>query len=208
MADVKQEIEQKATDSLKDAQNKVEEAQKSVQEQVVSTEKAIEEGEKKAEEVAKEVVTPVVPTAEKSEAKPEIKVSPKTEVKEAAKPEPKAKPRPVVKPVAAKPVFKPVPSNINKEIFAGDEEIIYCLYYLGLQTDQHNLTLASEFFAGTTVINKARFDKIADLAHKYYDNASEAEMKNMANICSKVITPQNRDKQNQIIRAMNKAIGY
>jgi hypothetical protein len=108
----------------------------------------------------------------------------------------------------AKPAPKPVPSGLNKEIFAGDEEIVYCLYYLGLQTDQHYLTLASEFFAGSTAINKARFDKIAEMALKYYDNASEAETQKMASACSKIITPQNTDKQNQIIRAVNKAIGY
>ena len=124
------------------------------------------------------------------------------------KPAPKPAPKKIIKPVAAKPAPKLVPSVLDKAIYAGDEEIVYCLYYLGLQTEQHNLVVASEFFAGSTTITKDRYDIISGLAHKFYDNASEAEMKKMADKCSNVITPSNRDKQNQIIRSMNKAIGY
>lgn len=114
----------------------------------------------------------------------------------------------IVRPVTAKPQPKLVPSSLNKAIYAGDEEIVYCLYYLGLRTEQHNLTVAAEYFAGSSTITKKRFDVIADLAHNFYDNASEAEMKDLADKCAKIITPQNPSKQNQIIRSMNKSIGY
>ncbi len=147
----------------------------------------------------------VVPAPVETETPaPTEEVAPKPEPTPAPKPAPKK----IVKPVAAKPAPKLVPSVLDKAIYAGDEEIVYCLYYLGLQTEQHNLVVASEFFAGSTTITKDRYDVISGLAHKFYDNASEAEMKKMADKCSKVITPSNRDKQNQIIRSMNKAIGY
>ena len=170
-------------------------------------------GENKQNEKVVAQAEPVKPAPSQEVKSEPVKPAPSQEVKsEPAKPVAKAEtkqaPARVIKPVAAKPAPKPIPSNINKEIFAGDEEIVYCLYYLGLQTDQHNLTFASEFFAGTTSINKARFDQIASMALKYYDNASEAEAQSMAGVCSKIITPQSKDKQNQIIRAMNKAIGY
>ena len=203
-------------ENVKSAENKVETkakevvatavapvAQESAKTEVKAEPKEDVKTESKAEVKAEE------PKAEpktetKAEAKPATKPAPKAE----AKPATKSAPRRLIKPVVAKPAPKFLASNINKAIYAGDEEIVYCLYYLGLQTDQHNLSLASEFFAGTTIINKARFDYISDLALKYYDNASTAEMQNMANTCAKIITPKNRDKQNQIIRAMNKAIGY
>lgn len=198
-----------------------------------STEQKVEEAENKVAEIKENIMAPVVQkteevtknaktTAEKSlaaenkpavqektiktETKPvEQKVAQTSAITTAAT---KSAPKRVVKPVAAKPAPKFLASSINKAIYAGDEEIVYCLYFLGLQTDQHNLTLASEFFAGSTTMNKARFEQISNLAHNYYDNASAAELSNMANTCAKIITPQNRDKQNQIIRAMNKAIGY
>lgn len=120
-----------------------------------------------------------------------------------SKPEPKT-----VQPVQAKPKPKLVPSEINSAVFAGDEEIVYCLYYLGLQTEQHNLVVASEFFAGSSTVDKARYQQISGLAHAYYDNASDEEARITAGKCARVITPQDREKQNQIVRAMNKAAGY
>ena len=228
----KQETAQKVETAKEVAQNKIAEAEKSVEKTVSTTAENVKSAENKVEIKAKEVVaTAAAPVAQesaktevkaepkedvKAESKAEPKTETKAEAKPATKPAPKAEakpatkpaPRRLIKPVVAKPAPKFLASNINKAIYAGDEEIVYCLYYLGLQTDQHNLTLASEFFAGTTIINKARFDYISDLALKYYDNASTAEMQNMANTCAKIITPNNRDKQNQIIRAMNKAIGY
>ena len=207
-AEVKPEVKAEAKPEVKaEAKPEVKaEAKPEVKAEAKPEVKAEVKPEVKAE--AKPEVKAEVKPEVKAEVKPEVKAEAKPEVKAEAKPTPTPAPKHIISPVKAKPLPKLVPSTINKEIFAGDEEIVYCLYYLGLQTEQHNLTSAAEYFAGTTVMNKARFDKIAELAHQYYDNASEAEMKNMADVCAKVITPKNADKQNQIIRAMNKAIGY
>ena len=192
----KENIERKTQEISSIAENKIAETAKAEAKPV----------EQKVEAKPVEQKAEAKPVEQKAEAKPvEQKVEAKPIAKSvAAKPAPKR----IIKPVKTKPAPKFLASSINKSIYAGDEEIVYCLYFLGLQTDQHNLTLASEFFAGSTIMSKARFEQIADLAHTYYDNASEAEMQNLANVCSKVITPQSRDKQNQIIRAINKAIGY
>ena len=149
-----------------------------------------------------EVKAPAV-EAPKVEVKVPTVEAPKVEVKTVAKPVVKAAPKPTPKPA---PKF--IPSSLNKNISAGDEEIVYCLYYLGLQTNEHNMVKASEFFAGSAGISKERHEKIAAAAHQYYDNASEAEMKQMAEKCSVYITPKNTEKQNQIIRSMNKSVGY
>ena len=161
-----------------------------------------------------EVKTPAV-EAPKVEVKAPAVEAPKVEVKAPAVEAPKAEVKTVAKPVvkaAPKPTPKPapkfIPSSLNKNISAGDEEIVYCLYYLGLQTNEHNMVKASEFFAGSAGISKERHEKIAAAAHQYYDNASEAEMKQMAEKCSAYITPKNTEKQNQIIRSMNKSVGY
>ncbi|MBR3662966.1 MAG: ankyrin repeat domain-containing protein [Alphaproteobacteria bacterium] len=149
-----------------------------------------------------EVKAPAV-EAPKAEVKVPTVEAPKAEVKTVAKPIVKAAPKPTPKPA---PKF--IPSSLNKNISAGDEEIVYSLYYLGLQTNEHNMVKASEFFAGSAGISKERHEKIAAAAHQYYDNASEAEMKQMAEKCSVYITPKNTEKQNQIIRSMNKSVGY
>ena len=149
-----------------------------------------------------EVKAPAV-EAPKVEVKAPAVEAPKVEVKTVAKPVVKAAPKPTPKPA---PKF--IPSSLNKNISAGDEEIVYCLYYLGLQTNEHNMVKASEFFAGSAGISKERHEKIAAAAHQYYDNASEAEMKQMAEKCSAYITPKNTEKQNQVIRSMNKSVGY
>ncbi len=195
-----------------DISNKINDAQEKIEAKTAKAAQDVKNAENKAVDATKNAVAAVAtttssdntaPKADKKEAEP-VKAEQKMEEKSTVK----SAPARVIKPVSAKPAPKFLASSIDKSIYAGDEEIVYCLYYLGLQTDQHNLTLAAEFFAGTTDINKVRFEQIADLAHKYYDNASEAEAQSRANVCSKIITPQNNAKQNQIIRAMNKAIGY
>ena len=219
----KENIERKTQEISSIAENKIAETAKAeakpveqkVEAKPVEQKVKAKPVEQKVEAKPVEQKAEAKPVEQKAEAKPVVKsVAAKPVAKSvAAKPVAKsvaAKPAPkrIIKPVKTKPAPKFLASSINKSIYAGDEEIVYCLYFLGLQTEQHNLTLASEFFAGSTIMSKARFEQIADLAHTYYDNASEAEMQNLANVCSKVITPQSRDKQNQIIRAINKAIGY
>ena len=195
-------IEAKTEEKISKAEDVAENTINKSKEMNVSAKENIEYKAKEVSAIAENKIAETVSNEAKSaEQKVEEKPAAKSVVARSVS-------KRIIKPVAAKPAPKFLSSNINKAIYVGDEEITYCLYFLGLQTDQHNLTLASEFFAGSTTINKARFEQIANLAHNYYDNASESEMQNLANVCSKIITPQNRDKQNQIIRAMNKAIGY
>ena len=105
-----------------------------------------------------------------------------------------------------KQAFKASP--LSAKISQGDEEVIYCLQYLGLQSEQKNMTVAAGYYAMETGVSKARHDVAAAEAQKYYENASEADIKARADLCGKYITPKQAAKQNQIIRNLNKAIGF
>lgn len=99
-------------------------------------------------------------------------------------------------------------SPLSAKIIQGDEEVVYCLQYLGLQGEQKNMTVAAGYYAVETGVSKARHDVAAAEAQKYYENASEADIKARADLCGKYITPKQAAKQNQIIRNLNKAIGF
>ena len=105
-----------------------------------------------------------------------------------------------------KQTFKASP--LSAKISQGDEEVVYCLQYLGLQGEQKNMTVAAGYYAVETGVSKARHDVAAAEAQKYYENASEADIKARADLCGKYITPKQAAKQNQIIRNLNKAIGF
>lgn len=105
-----------------------------------------------------------------------------------------------------KQAFKASP--LSAKISQGDEEVVYCLQYLGLQGEQKNMTVAAGYYAVETGVSKARHDVAAAEAQKYYENASEADIKARADLCGKYITPKQAAKQNQIIRNLNKAIGF
>ena len=105
-----------------------------------------------------------------------------------------------------KQTFKASP--LSAKISQGDEEVVYCLQYLGLQSEQKNMTVAAGYYAMETGVSKARHDVAAAEAQKYYENASEADIKARADLCGKYITPKQAAKQNQIIRNLNKAIGF
>ena len=105
-----------------------------------------------------------------------------------------------------KQAFKASP--LSAKISQGDEEVVYCLQYLGLQGEQKNMTAAAGYYAVETGVSKARHDVAAAEAQKYYENASEADIKARADLCGKYITPKQAAKQNQIIRNLNKAIGF
>ena len=105
-----------------------------------------------------------------------------------------------------KQAFKASP--LSAKISQGDEEVVYCLQYLGLQGEQKNMTVAAGYYAVETGVSKARHDVAAVEAQKYYENASEADIKARADLCGKYITPKQAAKQNQIIRNLNKAIGF
>lgn len=105
-----------------------------------------------------------------------------------------------------KQAFKASP--LSAKISQGDEEVVYCLQYLGLQGEQKNMTVAAGYYAVETGVSKARHDVAAAEAQKYYENASEADIKARADLCGKYITPKQAAKQNQIIRNLNKAIWF
>lgn len=105
-----------------------------------------------------------------------------------------------------KQTFKASP--LSAKISQGDEEVVYCLQYLGLQSEQKNMTVAAGYYAVETGVSKAHHDVAAAEAQKYYENASEADIKARADLCGKYITPKQAAKQNQIIRNLNKAIGF
>ncbi len=110
------------------------------------------------------------------------------------------------KPAAQKQVFKA--SALSAKINQGAEEVVYCLQYLGLQGEQKNMTVAAGYYAVENGVSKARHDVAAAEAQKYYENASEADIKARADLCGKYITPKNAAEQNKIIRSINRSIGF
>lgn len=112
------------------------------------------------------------------------------------------------KPAQKAPVKKlpPQKSKFSDKIFAGDEDIVYCLNYLGQGEDQHFLE-AAVFFAASAGINEKRYNEIIEISNDYFSHISEEELKVRYNECSRIITPANKDKMNQIVRSINKALG-
>ena len=125
--------------------------------------------------------------------------------------ETKAKPsKAPAKKLAKAPAKKQLPhkkSSLSSKIYQGDEEVVYCLQYLGLQGEQKNMTVAAGFYAVDAGVNKTRHDVAVEEAKHYYENASAADIKTRADECGKYITPKQTAKQNQIIRSINKSIG-
>lgn len=110
------------------------------------------------------------------------------------------------KTTAPKPLFKA--SALFAKINQGAEEVVYCLQYLGLQGEQKNMTVAAGYYAVENGVSKARHDVAVAEAQKYYENASEADIKARADLCGKYITPKNAAEQNKIIRSINRSIGF
>lgn len=99
-------------------------------------------------------------------------------------------------------------SALSDKIYQGNEEIVYCLQYLGLQGEQKNMTVAAGYYAAENDVSKARHDVAVAEAQHYYENASAADIKARADKCGKYITPQNAVAQNKIIRSINRSIGF
>ena len=152
----------------------------------------------------------VVKKAEKKAEKiSTVSNNPKNEINKKKKAN-KAKPQPQAikkSPKQENKTIKFKASALSAKINQGDEEVVYCLHYLGLQGEQKNMTVASGFYAMETGINKTRHDVIVAEAQKYFENASADDIKNREDICGKYITPKDVKKQNQIIRSINKSIG-
>ena len=191
LAQQKAEAEAKAKKEAEERAQKIKEAQARVEaEKAALTQKA----EKKKTEVKS--------TVKNKTAKAQI---PLKKIETKAKPS-KAPAKKVAKASAKKQLPKKK-SPLSSKIYQGDEEVVYCLQYLGLQGEQKNMTVAAGFYAVDAGVNKTRHDVAVEEAKHYYENASAADIKNRADECGKYITPKQAAKQNQIIRSINKSIG-
>ena len=88
-----------------------------------------------------------------------------------------------------------------------ENAVCNCLQYLGLQGEQKNMLTAAEYYAAENGVNKTRYELAAAEAKHYYENASAEDIKSRADTCGKYITPKQADKQNKIIRSINRTIG-
>jgi len=183
-------IAQEALQAKAQAEEKV----KALEAQVKELEKAkiaAQNAAKAAQQATKPAAATATATATATAA-----VTPAQKTVAAAKPAPKA---PVKK-------LPPQKSKLTDKIFVGDEEVVYCLNYLGQGENQHFLEAAG-FYAASAGINEKRYNEIIDVANDYFAHTSDAELKARNDECSKIITPDNKDKMNQIIHSINKAIG-
>lgn len=191
LAQQKAEAEAKAKKEAEEKAQKIKEAQARIEaEKAALTQKA----EKKKTEVKS--------TVKNKTAKAQI---PLKKIETKAKPS-KAHAKKVAK-ASAKKQLPQKKSSLSSKIYQGDEEVVYCLQYLGLQGEQKNMTVAAGFYAVDAGVNKTRHDVAVEEAKHYYENASAADIKTRADECGKYITPKQTAKQNQIIRSINKSIG-
>lgn len=169
----------------------------------------VEKVEKAAVPAAAET-TPAETAAQKNKAAPAKAAAakqarPAADVKKAAAKSVK-KPQPDVKRVA-KPAAKPAVKSVISGIYAGNEEIVYCLDYLG-NGENENFKRASGYYAAASGINEARYKQIVDLSNSFWTTAEAAAVAERDTLCSGIVTPSDRGKQNLIVRSMNKAVGY
>lgn len=195
------------------------EAEKLAQQKAEAEAKAKKEAEEKAQKIkeaqARIEAEKAALTQKAEKKKTEVKSTVKNKTVKAQIPlkkiETKAKPsKAPAKKVAKASAKKQLPqkkSPLSSKIYQGDEEVVYCLQYLGLQGEQKNMTVAAGFYAVDAGVNKTRHDVAVEEAKHYYENASAADIKNRADECGKYITPKQAAKQNQIIRSINKSIG-
>ena len=127
-----------------------------------------------------------------------------TPIKTAKKQEIKSVPN---KPKIRKTQIQAKPSIMNPQIFAGQEEVVYCLNYFGQGGDE-NMLKAAGYYASTVGINQVRYNRIADLSNAFFASADINALKKRSDECSKIITPTDAEKQNMIIRSLNYAIGH
>lgn len=201
------EIERKAAEQARLAQQKVKQEQIKLAKEQEKKTKILEEQKKNTNKVIEEKV--VKKAEKKTEKISTVSNNPKNEINKKKKAN-KVKPQPQAikkSPKQEKKTIKFKASALSAKINQGDEEVVYCLHYLGLQGEQKNMTVASGFYAMETGINKTRHDAIVAEAQKYFENASADDIKNREDICGKYITPKDVKKQNQIIRSINKSIG-
>lgn len=195
----------------KTAQNKAEEEAKQLADELKKVKEEKADLEAKLSTVSKDKVEKKPDMKHKKFEKPKFR----KDVKKT--PAKKAAPKPVKPSLKKKPVYKAPapevkkvilkPSAMVNGIYAGDEEIIYCLDYFG-NGENEGMKRAAGYFAASASVSEPRYKEIVDMVYSYYSGASEEQLKVRDKQCSEVITPKDREKQNQIIRSMNKAVGY
>lgn len=212
-------LEEKIASDKFAAEEAAKAAEKLAQQKAEAEAKAKKEAEEKAQKIkeaqARIEAEKAALTQKAEKKKTEVKSTMKNKTAKAQIPlkksETKAKPsKTPAKKVAKAPAKKQLPqkkSSLSNKIYQGDEEVVYCLQYLGLQGEQKNMTVAAGFYAVDAGVNKTRHDVAVEEAKHYYENASAADIKTRADECGKYITPKQTAKQNQIIRSINKSIG-
>ena len=193
---------QKLQAEKKNLEKRLTDQEKLVKEANAKADKAIKDAKAQAEKAAKEkVLQEAKAKAEKAQAAPSASTS---GIKSGAAKTADKKPQPKV--ADKKPQTPAKPSTLNPKITAGDEEIIYCLTYLG-NDEGPSMKRAAAYFAVSATISEPRYQEIAMMADAYYSSETQANVQYRRQQCSKLIMPPSAAKQNQVIRSMNNAIG-
>lgn len=194
LAQQKAEADAKAKKEAEEKAQKIKEAQARVEAEKAALMQKNEAKKAKVKTTVKNSTAKAQIPLKKTETKAPAKTI-KTSVKKAIK-APQKKQSPLKK------------SALSDKIYQGNEEVVYCLQYLGLQGEQKNMTVAAGYYAAENDVSKARHDVAVAEAQHYYENASAADIKARADKCGKYITPQNAVAQNKIIRSINRSIGF
>ena len=180
-ADTKNKVVSKANEVVDIVQNKTEEIKKQREENLAK--KQVEDSAKKkaeAEKLAKEQA------AELAKKQAEAEAWAKKEAERIAKEE----------------------AKVAEETYMRNLEVVYCLNFLGLQTDEPNMMAASSHYAVDAGLEKKDFDIIEQMTKEFYESNSSRSIEDRIKECSDIITPKNADAQNKIIRSLNKSIGF
>ncbi len=216
--------EEKATKVVTDTKEVADKKVATVKKAVTTTETAVKTEAPKAETQKAEAPKAEAPKAEAPKAEaPKAEAqkaetqkaeapkaeAPKAEAPKAEAPKAETKTVEVKKTQAVKPqVKKAEPSRFSKDITVGTEEVVYCLSYIALQSEEPDKAKAASYYARDNGLTKARYDHIEITARDYFENASAENIAKRADECSQVITPKNDEEMNKIVRSWNKAIGY
>jgi len=185
------EAEKTELKAKKEAEEAAAKAKKEAEEAAAKAKKEAEEAAEKAKKAAEEAAEKAKKAAEEAKAKAAAR---KAELEKNAP-----------KPVTKKPAFKPRKSDIDGNIYAGDEEIIYCLSYLG-NGENTGMRRAAGFFAASAGVNEARYNQIVQMSDSFFSQSEPEILEKRSDECAKVITPVDVAKQNQIIRSLNSSL--
>ena len=180
-ADTKNKVVSKANEVVDIVQNKTEEIKKQREENLAKKQAGdLAKKKDEAEKLAKEQA------AELAKKQAEAEAWAKKEAERIAKEE----------------------AKVAEETYMRNLEVVYCLNFLGLQTDEPNMMAASSHYAVDAGLEKKDFDVIEQMTKEFYESNSSRSIEDRIKECSDIITPKNADAQNKIIRSLNKSIGF